>query len=100
MRNVHLPVVACTLAIAACAAVAAPGDVVVPAHRTKDGQWVPANVPPTSGKTYVARRPTRVAAATKRQTSPQGAPSTQDTASPHPDPLLPPILVEAQPIRR
>ena len=102
MRHTRsLLVVACSLAIAAGAASAAPGDVVVPAHRTKDGQWVPANVPPTSGKTSVARRPTRVAAATKRQTaSPQSSIPTQDVASPHSEPLLPPLLVEAQPIRR
>lgn len=36
---------------------AAPGDVVVPAHRTKDGSYVPANVPPSSGGTFYARRP-------------------------------------------
>ena len=101
MRNVHLPVVACTLAIAACAAVAAPGDVVVPAHRTKDGQWVPANVPPTSGRTYLARRPTRAAASSKHKaTSTPSAIPASEAASARSEPLLPPLLVEAQPIRR
>jgi hypothetical protein len=41
------------------AAQAAPGDVVVPAHRTRDGSWVPANVPPSSGGTHLARRPAK-----------------------------------------
>jgi hypothetical protein len=100
MRHARSLIVACSLAIAASAVPAAPGDVVVPAHRTKDGQWVPANVPPTSGKTTLARRPTRVAAATKRQAAtPQGASPTQEGAPLHAAPLLPPLLVEAQPIR-
>jgi hypothetical protein len=99
-------IVGCTLAITAAAASAAPGDVVVPAHRTKDGQWVPANVPPTSGRTYVARRPTRVASATKHPAastqsaaSTSSAVSTQETSSARSEQLLPPLLVEAQPIR-
>jgi hypothetical protein len=41
------------------AAQAASGDVVVPAHRTRDGTWVPANVPPSSGGTHLARRPAK-----------------------------------------
>lgn len=39
------------------AAQAASGDVVVPKHRTRDGSYVPANVPPSSGGTHYARRP-------------------------------------------
>ena len=38
------------------AAQAAPGDVYVPAHRTGNGLWVPANVPPSSGGTRMARK--------------------------------------------
>jgi hypothetical protein len=41
------------------AAQAGSGDVVVPAHRTRDGTWVPANVPPSSGGTQLARRPAK-----------------------------------------
>ncbi len=33
---------------------AARGDVYVPAHRTRDGSFVPANVPPSSGGTRAA----------------------------------------------
>jgi hypothetical protein len=94
MRNARSLIVACTLAVAASTALAAPGDIVVPAHRTRDGQWVPANVPPTSGKTTLARRPTRVAASTKLPPA-----STQEAASTQPA-LLPPLLLNAQPIRR
>jgi hypothetical protein len=66
------------------AAQAAPGDVVVPAHRTRDGHYVPPNVPPLSGGTQLARRPARSAAMRK----------------PAPPRLAPPILVEAQAVRR
>jgi hypothetical protein len=45
------------------AAQAAPGDVFVPAHRTRDGHYVPPNVPPVSAGTHLARRPGRRAAA-------------------------------------
>jgi hypothetical protein len=34
---------------------AAQGDVYVPAHRTRDGSFVPANVPPSSGGTRAAQ---------------------------------------------
>jgi len=95
MRNARSLTVACTLAVAAVAASAAPGDVVVPAHRTKDGQWVPANVAPSSAKTDSARRPARVATASKRQSA-----STSEAASTRSEPLLPPLLVNAQEIRR
>jgi hypothetical protein len=47
------------LAMSWPAAQAASGDVVVPAHRTRDGTWVPANVPPSSGGTHFARRPAK-----------------------------------------
>ena len=33
---------------------AAQGDMYVPAHRTRDGTFVPANVPPSSGGTRIA----------------------------------------------
>jgi hypothetical protein len=80
---------ACTLlAMLAAPALAAPGEVVVPAHRTKDGQWVPANVPPVSGGTHVSRRLAR------------GSSAHQPASAAHPGQLLPPLLVEAQPIRR
>ena len=95
MDNARSLIVACSLAVAASTTLAAPGDVVVPAHRTKDGQWVPANVPPTSGKTTIARRPTRVTASTKLSPA-----STQEAASTQHAPLMPPLLVNAQPIRR
>jgi len=95
MHNARSVIVACTLAVAASTALAAPGDVVVPAHRTKDGQWVPANVPPSSGKTTIARRPARVAASTKRPPA-----STREASSTQSTPLLPPLLLNAQPIRR
>jgi hypothetical protein len=77
------------LAMLAAPAYAAPGDVIVPAHQTKDGQWVPANVPPVSGGTHVTRRPARGSAA---------HPSA--SAAQHGGQLLPPLLVEAEPIRR
>ena len=35
---------------------AAPGDVYVPAHRTRDGHYVPPNVPPSSAGTRASRR--------------------------------------------
>jgi hypothetical protein len=63
---------------------AAPGDVFVPAHRTRDGHYVPANVPPLSGGTHLARRPGRGTAA-NRHVRAKGAV---------------PLLVDARPIRR
>ncbi|MDQ2734491.1 MAG: hypothetical protein M3Y55_05765 [Pseudomonadota bacterium] len=42
------------LAGASIGAQAAQGDVYVPAHRTRDGSQVPANVPPSSGGTRAA----------------------------------------------
>jgi hypothetical protein len=89
MRHARLLVAVCALLTAfAAPAHAAPGDVVVPAHRTKDGSWVPANVPPVSGGTHVAHRPGRGKAVHR----PAQAPQNQQ--------LLPPLLVEAEPIRR
>jgi len=75
---------------AALPAVAGPGDVYVPAHRTADGLWVPANVPPSSGGTRMAKKPARATKATATTT-----PSTS-TASP----AMPPLFVAAEPIRR
>ncbi|MEP7301117.1 MAG: hypothetical protein ABI699_06275 [Caldimonas sp.] len=34
---------------------AAAGDVIVPAHRSSNGTMIPANVPPSSGGTYMPR---------------------------------------------
>jgi hypothetical protein len=76
------------LAMLAVPSHAAPGDVVVPAHRTRDGQWVPANVPPVSGGTHVTRRPAR------------GSAAHQPASAAHSGQLLPPLLVEAESIRR
>ena len=77
----------CTLAgVLVVDAHASPGDVFVPAHRTRDGHYVPPNVPPISGGTYPARRPSRASAAHR---------SAHVKAK-----LLPPILVEAQPVLR
>ncbi|MDQ6628880.1 MAG: hypothetical protein M3Z29_10610 [Pseudomonadota bacterium] len=66
-------------------AAAAPGDVYVAAHRTRDGSLVPANVPPSSGGTHASRHPRHGRFATSRST--RGA-------------FLPPILAGARPIRR
>ena len=77
----------CTLAgVLVVDAHASPGDVFVPAHRTRDGHYVPPNVPPISGGTHPARRPSRASAAHR---------SARAKAK-----LLPPILVEAQPVLR
>ena len=95
MRNARSFTVACTLAAATLAASAAPGDVVVPAHRTKDGQWVPANVAPSSARTSTTRRPAHGATTSRRRPA-----STSDAASTQHEPLLPPLLVNAQEIRR
>jgi len=70
--------------VAGSPAVAAPGDVYVPAHRTANGLWVPANVPPSSGGTRMAKK------LTARPVKP--APATSPTVSP--------LFVAAQPIRR
>jgi hypothetical protein len=64
---------------------AAPGDVYVPAHRTRDGHYVPSNVPPSSGGTRVVRRPSRGTAAQQKHANAK---------------LAPPLLVEAREVRR
>lgn len=88
MRNAGPLIASCALLAALAAdANAAPGDIVVPAHRTRDGHWVPANVPPTSGATHLARRPTR-------------GTSAQRQAHAEQQQLAPPLLVQAEPIRR
>jgi len=70
-------------------AAAGPGDVYVPAHRTADGSWVPANVPPSSGGTRPARKlPVRSA---KPPAAPAAVPAS---------PTAPPLIVAAEPIRR
>ena len=88
------PIRAAVLVLACSAALpagAGPGDVYVPAHRTANGLWVPANVPPSSGGTRMARKlPARSAKA------PAAATSSAPTASPP----MPPLFVAAEPIRR
>ncbi len=59
----------------------------VPAHRTKDGHYVPPNVPPSSAGTGTARRGARAGSRGHRA----GHSSVQ---------LAPPLLVEAKPILR
>jgi hypothetical protein len=41
---------------------AAPGDPYVPAHRTRDGHYVPPNVPPLSAGTHLSKQPRRSSA--------------------------------------
>jgi len=84
MSNVRLLLALCALVLAfAPDARAAPGDVFVPAHRTRDGHYVPPNVPPSSGGTRQAHRPTG-SKATHRQSQAK---------------LAPPLLVEAREVR-
>ncbi|MEO8310712.1 MAG: hypothetical protein ABI520_06030 [Caldimonas sp.] len=60
MSNVSRFLALCALLVVfAPDARAAPGDVFVPAHRTRDGHYVPPNVPPISGGTRLAHRPGR-----------------------------------------
>ena len=75
------------LAAAWPVAQAASGDVVIPAHRTKDGSWVPANVPPSSGSTQLARRPGKRSAV--RGTTPVASQGTSV-----------PIFAQARTLRR
>jgi hypothetical protein len=85
MRNARSLLTLCTLVLAfAPDERAAPGDVFVPAHRTRDGHYVPANVPPLSAGTHPARRPSRGATAERHA-------STK---------LAPPLLIEAREVRR
>jgi hypothetical protein len=66
---------------------AAPGDTVVPAHRTRNGTYVPASIPPMSAGTRLAPRVGK---------SSKAAPA-QDQVS---TTLLVPLFAEAKPIRR
>jgi len=66
---------------------AAPGDAVIPAHRTRSGAYVPASVPPMSSGTRLAQAP--------RKSS--KAPRAEDYSTPTP---LVPLFAEARPIRR
>jgi hypothetical protein len=67
---------------------AADPEVFVPAHRTRDGTFVPANVPPNSSAAHLARRPGKV-----------NSPAA-DGGRVAPARMVAPILAEAQPIRR
>lgn len=90
MRNAPLLSGACALVLAAACPVAqaASGDVVIPAHRTKDGSYVPANVPPSSGGTHLARRPG------KRNVAHIAAPRSEPNA------VAVPIFAQARTVRR
>jgi hypothetical protein len=84
MSNVRLLLALWALALAfAPDARAAPGDVVVPAHRTRDGHYVPPNVPPSSAGTRPARRPS----------------SSKAAHRPAQAKLAPPLLVDAREVR-
>jgi hypothetical protein len=65
---------------------AAPGDAVIPAHRTRSGAYVPASVPPMSAGTRLAHAPKSAK-----------APRADDYSTPTP---LVPLFAEARPIRR
>lgn len=71
-----------------CCDLVSAADVLVPAHRTRDGSYVPANVAPNSSGSYLARQPGKGTA--KRPSQVRAA-----NAAP-----IPPILANAQPIRR
>jgi len=71
-----------------CCDLASAGDVLVPAHRTRDGSYVPANVAPNSSGSYLARRPGK--GMSKRTSQPRVTNAA----------LIPPLLANAQPIRR
>jgi len=75
------------LALGAEPSLAAPGDTVVPAHRTRSGAYVPASVPPMSAGTRMA--PQRMKSSK--------APAASDQLS---TTFLVPLLADAQPIRR
>ena len=80
--------IALVLAAVLCCELASAGDVLVPAHRTRDGSYVPANVAPNSSGSYLARRPGKV-------TGKRSEPPRATHAAP-----VPPLLANAQPIRR
>jgi hypothetical protein len=66
---------------------AAPGEPYVPAHRTKDGHYVPPNVPPLSAGTYPSSQPRRNPRAPHAAHAPRAA-------------LAPPVLSDARPLPR
>src|SRR5438128_10844867 len=87
------PACAALALLACCVALpvaAGPGDVYVPAHRTAVGHWVPANVPPSSGGTRVAKKPQAGAAG--------GPPAV--VATPNAAAAMSPLVVAAGPIGR
>ena len=84
MKIVRPLLALCSLLLAFAPEVrAAPGDVYVPAHRTRDGHYVPPNVPPSSAGTRASKRPSR------------GTPAHKHANSK----LAPPLLVEAREVR-
>ena len=85
------PIASALLALSLCAerAGAAPGDTVVPAHRTRSGAYVPANVPPMSAGT-------RLVAAPRKTSKGSLAEGTATTSTE----MLIPLFAEARPIRR
>jgi len=66
---------------------AAPGDAVISAHRTRSGAYVPASVPPMSSGTRLAHAPKSSKASARGD----------DYSTPTP---LVPLFAEARPIRR
>ena len=85
MRLTRRLLALCALAVSFWAeARAAPGDAFVPAHRTRDGHYVPANVPPLSGGTHLSRRPGRGSALHRHVRTGHAVP----------------LFVEARPLRR
>jgi hypothetical protein len=66
---------------------AAPGDTVVPAHRTRSGAYVPASVPPMSPGPRLAPPPSKGSK----------APLAQDQSA---TTFLIPLFADARPIRR
>ena len=85
MSNLHRFLAICALVVIFAPDVrAAPGDVFVPAHRTRDGHYVPPNVPPRSAGTHLARRPSRGTAAHRQARAKRAVP----------------LFVEARAVRR
>jgi hypothetical protein len=77
------------LGIFAEPAVAAPGDTVIPAHRTRNGAYVPPSVPPMSAGTRLAARPPKASKA-----------PLADDHSATTGTLVVPLFAAAKPIRR
>jgi hypothetical protein len=75
-------------ALALGCGLASASDVLVPAHRTRDGSYVPANVAPNSAGSYLARRPGK------------GTGTRSVRADPAKPGLVPPLLANAQPVRK